>query len=288
MFELLSIAIAFVGSTVAGLWDLKTTEIPDQIPHFMIACGIVIAIVESYLASSYWPLLSSAIAGGSFLGLGFLMYFLGQWGGGDAKILSSIGFLLPTLPEKFFVGSIFPFSISFLFNVFLVGAAYMLVYALVFALMNRQILFRFFKDIKGNRKILSLGSIVLFLIFLSLNWFLFVYLINIYNLTTIIFNSILLLVASISLFIIFKFAKVVEDFGFKKKIPVSKLKVGDVLLDSKVFEGITEKDLKKIKKSGKRAVWVKEGVRFGLAFPLALLFTFFVGDGIFLLLKFAL
>lgn len=288
MFELLSIVIAFVGSAAAGFWDLKTTEIPDKIPHLMIACGIAIAIAESYLASSYWPLLSSAIAGGSFLVFGFFMYYLGQWGGGDAKILSAIGFLLPTLPENFSAGLAFPFSISFLFNVFLIGAAYMLVYALVFALMNKKLISQFFDDIKKSQKIIFFGSIILFLVFLSLNWFLSVYLNNVYNLASIVSNSLLLLAASIGLFLIFKFAKVVEDFGFKKKIPISKLKIGDVLLDSKVFEGITEKELKKIKKSGKKFLWVKEGVRFGLAFPLALLFTLFVGDGIFLLLKIVL
>ncbi|MCS7106355.1 MAG: hypothetical protein NZ942_03500, partial [Candidatus Aenigmarchaeota archaeon] len=58
----------------------------------------------------------------------------------------------------------------------------------------------------------------------------------------------------------------------------SKLKVGDVLAESKLWEGITQKDLIKIKKSGKKYVVIKEGVRFAPAFPLALLFTLYFGD----------
>jgi prepilin signal peptidase PulO-like enzyme (type II secretory pathway) len=84
--------------------------------------------------------------------------------------------------------------------------------------------------------------------------------------------------ATIGLYIVFKFAKSVESVGFKQRIPVSRLKVGDVLLESKVWDGISKRQLQKIKRSGKRFIWVKSGVRFAPAFPLALLFTLYFGD----------
>jgi len=283
MLELISAAIALIGSTIAGIWDLKTTEIPDEIPDVMIILGLTIAFIESVFTSNYSYLLSSVIYGVGFFCLGFLMYYLGQWGGGDAKILSAVGFLLPfsPIPHDY----LFPFPISFLFNVFIVGAVYMLAYAFIFALINKTIVSKFAKDLKGSQKILSIGSIVLLVCFLGLNWFFSVYLLGEKNILSIIYNSVLLLIGSISLFLLFKFARAVENFGFKMKIPISKLKVGDVLLDSKVFEGITEKELNKIRRSGKKHVWVKEGVRFGLAFPLALIFTLFFGDSILFLIK---
>jgi prepilin signal peptidase PulO-like enzyme (type II secretory pathway) len=88
------------------------------------------------------------------------------------------------------------------------------------------------------------------------------------------------------MFLLWKFVKVVEEVGFKKKIPVSQVRIGDVPLDFKVWEGVTEKDLAKIKKSGKKYIWIKEGVRFAPAFPLALLFTIFYGDIILLLINY--
>lgn len=284
MLELLSAAIALIGSTIAGIWDLKTTEIPDEIPDVMIILGLTIVFIESVFSSNYWYLINSLIYGIGFFCFGFLMYYLGQWGGGDAKILSAIGFLLPFSPLPY--DYLFPFPISFLFNVFIIGAVYMLAYAFIFALINRNVISKFVKDIKGSRKVLSIGSIILLISFLALNWFFSNYLLNEQNVLSIVYNSLLLLFASISLFILFKFARSVENFGFKMKVPVSKLKVGDVLLDSKVFEGITEKELKKIRRSGKRYVWVKEGVRFGLAFPIALIFTLFFGDSILFLIRF--
>jgi len=284
MLELISAAIALIGSTLAGVWDLKTTEIPDDIPDVMIILGLTIAFIESVFSSNYSFLLNSVIYGVGFFCFGFLMYYLGQWGGGDAKILSAVGFLLPfsPIPNNY----LFPFPISFLFNVFIIGAIYMLIYAFAFALMNRKIVSKFIKDIKGSQKILSIGSVVLLISFFALNWFFSAYLLNEQNILPIIYNSFLLFFASISLFLLFKFARAVENFGFKMKISISKLKVGDVLLDSKLFEGITEKELKKIKSSGKKYVWIKEGVRFGLAFPLALIFTLFFGDSIIFLIKF--
>ncbi len=108
MIEILFLIVAFIGSTAAGLYDLKTTEIPDEIPYTMMAVGIIGAVIKSYLAWSYMPLVSSFAVGLGFLGFGLIMYYTGQWGGGDAKILSGIGFLVPTLPSDITKTLFFP------------------------------------------------------------------------------------------------------------------------------------------------------------------------------------
>jgi Flp pilus assembly protein protease CpaA len=286
MLELISLVVAFVGSSIAALFDLKTTEIPDEIPDVMIAVGLIFAGVQTYQQWNVWPLLSSAIAGLGLLGFGFLMYYFGQWGGGDAKLLAGIGFLMPKFTSGFMPESFLPFPLTFLFNLFLVGAVYMLVYAFVFALMNKKIIFEFKKGIRAISKLLLLFSAFLFVVFVFFN----IYLSKTFHtpLTTsqLLQNSFIPFIGTVALFVIWKFAKVVEDVGFKRKIPISKLRIGDVMLDSKVWEGITEKELNKIKKSGKRYVIIKEGVRFGPSFPLALIFTLYFGNGLLLLMNF--
>ncbi|MFH0711420.1 MAG: prepilin peptidase [Candidatus Aenigmatarchaeota archaeon] len=278
VFELLSLAIAFIGSLGAGLWDLKTTDIPDKIPHLMVAAGIAIAVAESILQSNFSIFIMTFLSGAGLFALGFLMYYFGQWGGGDAKILAAIGFLVPSIPVQFPGKLLFPFPVSFLFNVFLIGTVYMLSYAIIFALMNKRLLHIFVKDMKGNQKVVYLGSTIIFSSFFMLNYFLSIYILDYFNFQLAAANSILLLLGTIGIYIVFKFAKVVQDHGFVKKITISKLKVGDVLFENKLFEGITEKEIRKLKSSGKRFVSVKEGVRFGMAFPLALLFTIYFGD----------
>jgi Flp pilus assembly protein protease CpaA len=284
MFELVFLAIAFIGSSLAAFFDLKTTEIPDKIPHTMIALALILYSIQSILSLSYWPILNSLIAGLSLLGFGFLMYFLGQWGGGDAKVLAAIGFLLPQLPQGF-TKLFFPFPLTYLINVFIVGAAYMLIYAFVLALLNKKIILKFLKDMKANAKILAIGSLFLFILFFGANLYFSKYT-KLFDFSFFLSTSLLALLIAIAIFIIWRFAKTVEEVGFKKKISISKLKVGDVLLKSRLWEGITEKELKKIKKSGKKYIQIKEGVRFAPSFVLALLFTLFYGDGILIFLKF--
>jgi len=227
----------------------------------------------------------SMIIGLGFLGFGFIMYFAGQWGGGDAKILSAIGFLLPSLPPEIKVNFFFPFPLSFFFNVFLVGAIYIILYALAMSIKNKKIWPMFFNSLKASAKIIVVFSSALILFF-TVFGIIFVRYYPILLVKDAVLFTVVIASSFIGLFILWKFVKAVEDVGFKKKIPISELKVGDVPIDYKVWEGITEKELKKIKKSGKKYVWIKEGVRFAPTFPLALIFTLFFGDGILVLMNF--
>lgn len=281
MLPLIPLIVAFVGSIYAAIWDLRTTEIPDEIPHAMIAFALIFYAIQSVIANDYWIFLDSLLYGSAIFALGFVMYYAGQWGGGDAKILAAVIFLLPVAQTTL------PFPITYLLNVFLVGAGYMIIYSFILALRNRKIFSAFFIDIKKSKAVIALGSIALFATFAIINYFILVLLAFPINYILLFRNAMIPLFAAIGLFVIWRFSKAVEDVGFKKKISISKLKVGDVLIESKLWEGITARQLKKIKKSGKKSVWIKEGVRFAPTFPLALVFTLIYGDFLFLILKFA-
>ncbi|MBU3896438.1 MAG: A24 family peptidase [Nanoarchaeota archaeon] len=121
MFELIYIVIALIGSLICGIWDLKTTNIPDKVCWIMIALGIIIHAVEG--PSS---LISSLTVGGIFLIFGLIMYYAGQWGGGDSELLVAIGFLLPSAS----VVTYFPFPMSFFFNFVMISALYSPIYVL--------------------------------------------------------------------------------------------------------------------------------------------------------------
>lgn len=285
MFEWLLILVAFVGSLAAGIIDLRTTEIPDEIPYIMIAFGIVLHLIEAIATWNYLPILYSFIAGLGFLIFGFFMYYTGQWGGGDAKLLSAVGFLLPVLPSNIGANLFFPFSLSYFFNVFFVGAIYMILYAVVLAFKDRRIWYAFFHELKANSKMLILLNVIISLVLILFGIFAIRYLFGL-TFIELIKIEIKLVLVTIAMFLLWRFSKTVEDVGFKKKIPVSHLRTGDVLLEAKLWEGLTKNQVKEIKKSGKKHVWIKEGVRFGLAFSLALLFTLLIGDGIILLLNF--
>jgi Flp pilus assembly protein protease CpaA len=282
MFEEISLTTAVVGTFLASLWDLKTTEVPDPIPYAMIGIGLSIALIQSFTYWSFSSILDSLIAGSALLAFGALMYFFGQWGGADALILAGVGFLLPKFTK---IKLLFPFPFSYLLNVFIIGAVYMIVYALIFTMLNRKIALSFFKEVKASKSILSIGSFGLFVLFIGINYLVLSFLHLPIQHSFVFKNSLLLLIITLGIYFLLKFVKVVEEVGFKKRIPVSKLKVGDVLAEEKFWKGINEKEIEKIKKSGKKFVWIKEGVRFAPTFFLALIFTLYYGDGISLIYK---
>ncbi|MEM7827385.1 MAG: prepilin peptidase, partial [Candidatus Aenigmatarchaeota archaeon] len=130
------LATALAGTTIAAIWDLKTTEVPDQLPYIMIAIALFFYSYQSIIEWSFWPIVNSLIYGLAFLGFGGFMYYIGQWGAADSWILAAIGFLLPVTSQGF-ASTILPFPLSYFINLFIIGAVYMLLYAFVFALRNR-------------------------------------------------------------------------------------------------------------------------------------------------------
>jgi len=284
MIDLILLGVAFVGSVLAGLIDLKTTEIPDEIPLTMAVIAIVGFAVKSFLVWSYWPVLTSIIVGLGFLGFGLFMYYTGQWGGADATMLSAIGFLVPQLPQGITIEIMFPFAVSFFFNVFLVGTLYMAIYSVILAFKDRKIWDAFVDDMKVNSALIfSVVAAAMFLIlFMTSTIQQEMLKINISLITWV-----------LGLLVFWRFARVVENVGFRKRISTKKLREGDMLgedvkIGSKVFgskliEGLTKEQVKLIKKNRKH-VTIKDGIRFAMAFPLALLFTIYFGDGIVLLL----
>lgn len=262
----LAFFIAMFGSIIAGLWDLKTTEIPDEIPTLMACFGVTLWLIKGLTDGNFFPFLLSLIVGSAYLAFGWALYKTGQWGGGDAKLLSSIGYLLPAFP------GVFLFSLSFFINVFVVGAVWTIIYALVIGLQNKVVVKEFKKDIKKHwKKLLLLPMFILMLGVFIIYYLDLHYSISSFSLP--IFTFIILLLLSI----FWRFGKIVEEFAFRKVIPVSKLKPGDVLADSKIWEGLTEEEIKRLKRI-KKKVKIKEGVRFGPVFPIALFLTVFYGN----------
>lgn len=281
MFEVISLIILLFGLALAAAFDVKITptEIPDDLSHALIILGIFFSFLEAQIQFNFQILMNSLIYGISFLAFGFLLYKLGQWGGGDAKVLASVGFFSPLL-STFLNQPLTSFAFGYLMNVFVIGAVYMIFYSIVLAFMNRKIMSNFLQNAKSSSKVIVISFCFLFLIVALLNLHLFK-IFGIYvELNSILLNSFLICFSATCLFLLWIFVKSVENVAFKKRIPTSRLKVGDVLLESKVWEGLTEEEVKRIKKSGKKFVWIKEGVRFAPTFPLALIFTLFYGNSI--------
>jgi Flp pilus assembly protein protease CpaA len=265
MLELLLIAIGLVGSLAAGLYDLKTTNIPDKLCISMIIIGLAIHIYTGVFVGDYSYLENSFLFGGLFLGFAVMMYYTGQWGGGDGELLVAMGVLLPSLHS---VSTLFPFSISFFINSFFVGAFWSIAFSMYYVYKNPILTRKFFSDFKRPVVFaMTFAPVVLSAISLLFSEMI----------------SILFLLV-FALFVFYRFSKVIEQ-AFYKRIPVRQLRLDDMLgediprlrLYKRHIKGLTKDQVSRIKKT-KKYVVIREGVRYGMVFPLALLFTLFFGD----------
>jgi len=255
MLEFVLISVAILGSLLCGLIDLKTTEIPDAIPISMSITGVTLWFLYSLQINNFEPVLLSLVVGTGFLLFGLLFYVTKQWGGGDVLLLSSIGYLLPKW--VFSSNSILPFPFAFIFNVFVVGIVYMILYILILGVVRRKVLYYFYEDLRKGWEWIA---IILFVLTGSL----------------LLFNTSPILILSIDFFLLLLvYTKSVERY-FIRKISVSKLKEGDVLADGRI-EGLTKRQVASLKRKG-GSVKIKDGVRYGPVFFLTLFFTLIFGS----------
>ncbi|MBI2971539.1 MAG: prepilin peptidase [Candidatus Aenigmarchaeota archaeon] len=263
MIELLAAAIALLGSAAAGIWDLRTTEVPDEIPALMISFGVFLWYAYALSTGDFLPLFYSLAAGTLVLGLGWVLYTRGQWGGADAFILAGIVYALPVYQGNFLAP-------TYLLNFLVVSSAYMILYALGLGVLHRRVFGLFLDDLRKNSRMVLLlitGCGIVSLLaaragigMLALQLFL-----------------------SMSLLVIFwRYARVIEHQIFRKRVSPSEVKVGDVL-EGMIWRGIAEDELRRLRKE-KKYVVVKEGVRFVPAFPLTLLVTLLYGNVFFVML----
>jgi len=265
MIEII-ILIALGATALAGLWDLRTTEVPDQIPAIMIIAGLAYWFISATLTGDFQPLIFSSAIGTFLLAVGLLLYKKGQWGGADAWILASVGYMIPLYSGSLFI-------IPYIMNFFIISAAYMIVYSLLLGIRNPYVFRLFAKDIRDNKKIFLLPVSFLAAV-MAFSYYVLTqgYLVNIS-----VPLEIFVLIFLLTLF--WRYGKIIEDKVFKKKIPTSKLKVGDVLEEMN-WVGLTKKQVAQIKKR-KRFVTIKEGVRFVPVFFLSLVATLLFGNLLF-------
>lgn len=275
IFFLMMFSFALIGSLAAGIWDLKTTDIPDEITAIMGSFGIFSWFVYALTTGNFAPLTASVVAGSIFLIFGWILYKTGQWGGGDATLMAAIAFMIPLFP------GIPLFSISFAINVFVAGAVWNIIYSLAYGVGRQFGIMSEKTDVIG----ISLNE-------MRKPYYIFIILISTAFLAVSLafsLHPVIKAISGISLFlsIFLPYARVVEYRLFRKTIDSKDLREGDVMISKKIWIGITKEEVDKLRKTGKRYE-IKTGVPFGMAFPIALIATLLFGNLILIFTEFML
>src|SRR3989338_2337555 len=138
---LITYSISFIVLLVGSITDLRTREVPDWINYGLIMAGLWLNLLFSAVYSDPSYIINSIIGLAIFFGIAYIMFYAGQWGGGDSKMLMGLGAMIG-LDVSFKTPQ---FPASFLIYALFIGAIYGLLWSIWLAFRNRQ---RFLKELK--------------------------------------------------------------------------------------------------------------------------------------------
>lgn len=130
MLEYLLISVALVICVVGSYTDLKIKEVPDWLNFAGIITGVGVHAIGAIMLWDGWFLIESLAGLAVGFIIGSLMYYSGQWGGGDSKMLMALGALIG-LSWK--IDDLF---VSMVFYTAIFGGLYGIVWSSVLAVKN--------------------------------------------------------------------------------------------------------------------------------------------------------
>jgi Flp pilus assembly protein protease CpaA len=277
MLGLSIIILCLVILIIAAYVDIRILEVPDWLNFAGIAAGFGIAIIFSLQQWHWWPIASSAIGFSIAFGIACLMFYTGQWGGGDAKLLMAMGALIGFELNRLAFGT------SFLINLVLVGGTWGVVWSAGLAAINGKKFWKTFKALRHHKPYakLRIMTLVTAAVFIALSFAMATFQLELLGLA----------VATYTLCYLTIFVKSVELSTLHKWITPDKLTEGDWLVHSiKVGNkqvlpgklGLDKKQVKTVKQlyaqKKIKKVLVKYGAPFAPAFLLAFIATLAFGN----------
>ncbi len=284
MIEVLITSIILVVLIISTYADIKFKEVPDWISYGTIFSGIGLRFIWS-LNTFNWSYVINGIVGFIiFSVIAYAMFYLGQWGGGDSKLLMGIGALIGV---EFNLEDL---SIAFLINTLIVGAVYGLLWALILGVKNWKKLKKEYKAVNKKyyklRKIFFYCALLLLIVAIILPS-------NLFSKLLFITLALLLMLS----FYLFTLVKSVELSCMYKRVKPEQLTEGDWIARDIIMNkqricgpsdyGIEKKQINRLiqlkKKKKVDKVLIKIGIPFVPSFLIAFILTLLIGNVIFYL-----
>jgi Flp pilus assembly protein protease CpaA len=287
---IIAIFVSLIGLIVGSITDLKKREVADYVNYSLMFIGFSIALITSIAKNNYLIFLYSVFGFTFFFIIGYIMFYTGQWGGGDSKMLMGLGSLLGLtiifpLKDNFYYWIIEPpLIIIFLIITLFVGAFYGIFWSIGLAIINRKEFIKEFKRLLKQKKmkIIKIICLVVMVVLFSSSF-----------IPKLIEIKIILMIFSIFfplLFYLWVFVKAIEKTAMIKKISPEKLtegdwiskeiKIGKKIIASPKDLGASKEQIKKLIKlyNEKKITFVeiKEGIPFVPSFLISFVISLFV------------
>lgn len=264
------IVLAFMWIIFATIQDLKKREIANWLNFSLIIFGLGFRFFYSLFSTTAYGFsffYQGLIGLGIFFVLGNLLYYGRMFAGGDAKLMISLGVILPF--SQSFLVNIRIFVLFFLLFLF-VGAIYGFGASLYIGLRNfknfKKQFIKYFH--KSKKKFYLIMVLALVLMVLGI-------------------KQSLLFAIGVFIFIfpyLFISAKAIDESCMIKEIKTNELREGDWLYkDIKIgkkmikanWEGLNEKDIKILKKRYKK-ILIRQGIAFSPVFLVSFLIIVYI------------
>jgi len=124
------LSVGFFLLLIGTITDLWYREVPDWMSFSGIFAGLGLRLVWS-VQTQVWSYIQQGIVGFAVLfAFGWLMFKMGQWGGGDSKVMMALGAILGL---TFNLDSLL---LAFFINAMFVGAVYGFLWSFILAILN--------------------------------------------------------------------------------------------------------------------------------------------------------
>ncbi len=288
MPSVITYTISFIALFIGSITDLKTREVPDWINYGLVISGLGLNLLFSVIYSNSSFIINSVIGLIIFFGIAYIMFYAGQWGGGDSKMIMGLGAMIG-IDISFKTNK---FLFGFFINALLIGAIYGLFWSFFLVFKNKQKFSKEFKKILLKKNIIRWKQIILFLLILLLILF---FVINQYYMKILLLSFAFLILTTFYLWI---FVKAIEKSAMYKLVEPAKLTEGDwivkdVFVDGKYITGpkdlgISKNQIKKLielyKQKKVKKILIKEGIPFVPSFLVAFVITLIFGNLLMLLI----
>ena len=120
MIEYIVLSFVFIAFTLASIEDLRKREVYDYINFSLAFFILIVGVLHSLILGSFDPI--KYVGFGMIIGFAFgaFLFYLGIWGGGDAKFLlgfsGSVYYLITFIPSSE--------NVSIIYSLFLQGLSY--------------------------------------------------------------------------------------------------------------------------------------------------------------------
>ena len=274
--------LALLVLIIGSITDLRTREVPDWVNYGLIISGIGLNLLFSIIYQTPLFIINSLIGLIIFFGIAYIMFYAGQWGGGDSKMIIGLGAMIGINISSFSS----EFLLGFFINVLFAGALYGLLWSVYLAYKNRQKFKAEFRKVLSNAKTERMKWIILALtVFLIISFFF----VRISYIKILILSLAFLILTT---FYLWAFVKAIEKSSMYKLVEPSKLTEGDWIVKDIVVNkeyitgpkdlGIEKRQINKLvelyKKRKVGKILIKEGIPFVPSFLVAFIITFMFGN----------